>query len=79
MSLNIKINGIDSKISSFRVNFQSCIYCTSACLPSVFTSFLKVVNSSFKLLNMSVTVPCFIPVETTLNFVFLNLFLFHLC
>ena len=48
------------------------MYSTSACLPSVSTSFLNVVNSSLNFFDTRVTVPCLIPVSTTLKFVFLN-------
>ena len=53
-------------------NCQSFIYSTSACLPSVATSFLKVVNSSLNCSDTNVTVPCLIPVSITLKLVFLN-------
>jgi len=48
------------------------MYSTCACLPSVLTSFLNVVNSILNFLLINVTVPCFIPVSKTLKFVFLN-------
>ena len=54
-------------------NSQFFVYSTSACLPSVATSFLKVVNSSLNFSETRVTVPCLTPVSTTLKLVFLNL------
>ena len=51
---------------------QLLIYSTSACLPSVFRSFLHVVSSSFNFSDTKVTVPCFNPVSTTFKFVFLS-------
>ena len=51
---------------------QLSIYSTSACLPSVSTSFLSVVISSFNSSDTRVIVPCLRPVSTILNFVFLN-------
>ena len=58
-----------------RLSESSCqlsIYSTSACLPSVCTSFLKVVSSILIFFVTRVTVPCFNPVLTTLKSVFLN-------
>ena len=48
------------------------MYSTSACLPSVSTSFLNVVISSLCFFDTRVIVPCSIPVSTTLKFVLLN-------
>ena len=48
------------------------MYSTSACLPSVFKSFLNVVSSSLNFFDTKVTVPCVMPVSMTLKFVFLN-------
>ena len=55
-------------------SFQSEVKVTFACLPSVETSFLKVVISNFLLFIIAVTVPWEIPVSITLIFSLLSLF-----